>query len=94
MAKLSYTEIQTIAGKLETASKNMETLLGEIQTLFGKIGTDGVWNGTAASQAKEQFDTLSAKFPQFSKSIDDCHKYLLSVVENYKAVDNAINNQQ
>ena len=68
----------------------MESLLNEIKALFDKVGTDDVWSGTAASATKEKFDTLSAKFPEFSQAVNDCYKYLLSVVENYKAVDNAV----
>ena len=58
-----------------------------MQALFDKIGTEDVWSGTAASTTKETFDQLSAKFPEFSQSVNDCYKYLTSVVENYKSVD-------
>ena len=61
-----------------------------IKALFNKIGTDDVWNGTAASKTKEEFDILSAKFPEFSSAISDCHKHLLSVVETYRSVDTKI----
>ena len=72
---------------LNSSSTQMENLLTEIKTLFDKIGTDDVWSGTAASTTKETFDQLSAKFPEFSQSVNDCYKYLTSVVENYKSVD-------
>lgn len=87
-SKLSYGQVQDIADQLNNSATSMEDLLDEIKTLFNKIGTDDVWSGTAASSAKEVFDTLSAKFPEFSQAIKDCHTYLLSVIENYKAVDN------
>lgn len=86
-SKLSYGEVQTMAEKLNNSATQMETLLSEIKSLFDKIGTEDVWSGTAASTTKATFDQLSAKFPEFSQSIDDCYKYLMSVVENYKAVD-------
>ena len=92
-SKLSYTQVQAMADQLNTASTNMETLLNEIKSLFENVGNDGVWSGTAAATTKEQFDALSAKFPEFSQAVNDCYKYLLSVVENYKAVDAAINGQ-
>ena len=81
-SKLSYTQVQAMADQLNTASTNMETLLNEIKSLFENVGNDGVWSGTAAATTKEQFD-----------AVNDCYKYLLSVVENYKAVDAAINGQ-
>lgn len=85
--KLSYSQVQAMADQLSSASTQMESLLNEIKTLFDKIGTDDVWNGTAAAATKETFELLSAKFPEFSQSVNDCYKYLMSVVENYKSVD-------
>lgn len=93
-SKLSYAQVQSIAEQLNSSSLQMESLLTEIKTLFEKVGNDDVWSGTAASQTKETFNTLSAKFPEFSQSINDCYKYLVSVVENYKSVDAAVTNQQ
>ena len=92
-SKLSYSQVQTMADRLNTSANNMEALLNEIKALFEKIGNDEVWSGTAAAQTKEQFELLSAKFPEFSSAVNDCYKYLLNVVENYKAVDTAVNVQ-
>lgn len=89
-SRLSYGQITSIAEQLNSSSAQMESLLNEIKALFDKVGTDDVWSGTAASATKEKFDTLSAKFPEFSQAVNDCYKYLLSVVENYQAVDNAV----
>ena len=89
-----YSQVQSLADQLNSSSTQMESLLTEIKTLFEKIGNDEVWSGTAASQTKETFDTLSAKFPEFSQSVNDCYKYLISVVENYKSVDAAVTGQQ
>lgn len=89
-AKLSYSQIQTIAEQLQSSAGNMETLLSEIKALFEKIGTDDVWSGTAAANTKAEFDKLSGKFPEFSQSVNDCHAHLMNVLERYKAVDNTI----
>ena len=86
-SKLSYSQVQSMADQLNSSSTQMETLLTEIKALFDKIKTEDVWSGTAASTTKETFDQLSAKFPEFSQSVNDCYKYLTSVVENYKSVD-------
>lgn len=93
-SRLSYSQVQSLADQLNSSSTQMETLLTEIKALFEKIGNDDVWSGTAASQTKETFDTLSAKFPEFSKSVNDCYRYLVSVVENYKNVDSMVTGQQ
>ena len=93
-SKLSYAQVQSIAEQLNSSSLQMESLLTEIKALFEKVGNDDVWSGTAASQTKETFNTLSAKFPEFSQSVNDCYKYLISVVENYKSVDAAVTGQQ
>jgi len=92
-SKLSYQQVQALADRLNTSATNMESLLNEVKALFENVGNDGVWSGTAAASTKEQFDALSAKFPEFSQAVNDCYKYLISVVENYKAVDAAINGQ-
>lgn len=93
-SKLSYSQVQTLADQLNTSSTEMETLLAEIKALFDKVGNDSVWSGTAASATKETFDALSAKFPEFSLAVNDCYKYLLQVVENYKSVDSMVTGQQ
>ena len=89
-SKLTYSEIQSLANQLSSSASSMENVLNEVKTLFGNIGQDDVWSGTAAAHTKETFDKLSAKFPEFSQSVDDCSKYLLTVVENYKSVDDVI----
>lgn len=89
-SKLSYGQIQAMADQLLGASTEMENTLTEIKTLFERVGNDDVWSGTAAATTKEQFDELSSKFPEFSQAVDDCYKYLLSVVERYKSVDKAV----
>ena len=92
-SKLSYGQVQAMADQLNSAAGQMETLLTEIRGLFDKVGTDDVWSGTAASQTKERFDTLSGKFHEFNEAVEACHQYLLNVVESYKAVDAAVNGQ-
>ena len=92
-SKLSYSQVQALADQLNNSSASMETILNEIKTLFERIGNDDVWSGTAASNTKETFDALSSKFPEFHTSIQECYKYLISVVENYKSVDAVINGQ-
>ena len=89
-AKLSYGQVQAMAEQLKSAAEQMEALRTEINALFAKIGTEEVWNGTAAATTKETFDQLSAKFPEFSQSVTDCYQYLISVVESYKAVDTMV----
>ncbi len=91
-SKLSYEQIMAASNELNSASNEMNSLLGEMKMLFSKIGEENVWSGTAASSAKETFDALSAKFPEFYEAVSDCSKYLNSVVENYRSVDSAIQN--
>lgn len=90
---LSYSEIANIASQLNAKATNMEGILNEVTNEFNKIGNEGTWSGTAATQAKEEFDALKAKFPEFKQAINDCAKYLNSVVERYKAVDRAVQGQ-
>lgn len=89
-SKLSYNQVESLAEQLNTSAGQMESLLNEIKVLFERIGTEDTWSGTAASTTKEEFDALSAKFPEFNQAITDCYKYLMSVVANYKAVDQAV----
>lgn len=87
---VSYEQVKTIADELHTSATTMESLLIEIKTLFDKIGADGVWTGTAASNAKESFDLLSSKFPEFSEAINDCCTFLNRAMERYQGIDQKI----
>lgn len=92
---LSYTEINSIAEQLAQKSKTMQTLLEDsIRTQINKIGTDGVWSGEAAEQAREKFNILASKFEQFYKAINDCSIYLKNTVARYQAVDKAVSGEQ
>ena len=92
-SKLTYGQIQSLAEELNSSASQMESLLSEIRGLFGRVGTDEVWNGTAAATTKARFDELSAKFPEFSKAVHDCSTYLVTAVENYQSVDNMVTGQ-
>ncbi len=87
---LSYGEIRNISGQLSSKAARMEQILNAVSTEFNKVGNDGTWSGTAASSAKQEFDALKAKFPEFKQAIDDCAKYLQNVVARYEAVDSAV----
>ncbi len=90
-SKLTYEQIMSLAEQLKSAANQMDALLNnDIQSLFRLIGTEEIWAGVSASHTREQFDTLSAKFPQFVQAIDDCHRYLMKVVENYRSVDQSV----
>ena len=89
-SKLSYSQVTSLAEQLNSSASQMESLLTEIKNLFAKIGSEDVWSGTAAATAKETFDVLSSKFPEFSLAINDCYKYLMSVVANYQSVDHMV----
>lgn len=91
---LSYGEIGNIASQLDSKATNMETILNAVTNELNKIGNEGTWSGTAASTAKEEFDTLKAKFPEFKQAINDCAKYLRMTVERYQSVDRAVSGQR
>ena len=89
-SQLSYVELSDIAGQLARSAQQMESILNDVKSQFNKVGSDDVWSGTAAAATKERFDTLSAKFPEFSKAVEECHAYLLTVVQNFQEADRAI----
>lgn len=90
---ISYEQVLGLADQLKAASNNMESILAEVQSLFNQIGSTDAWAGTAASEARAKFDTLSAKFPEFAQATSSCQAYLSSVVQNYKAIDTKVQNQ-
>lgn len=92
-SKVSYAQITSSANELKSSSERMTQLIEELKSIFNKIGDESVWSGTAASQTKEAFDTLSARMPEFSAALAECQQYLLKVVENYQSVDRVINGQ-
>lgn len=89
-SKLSYGQIQSMAGQLNSSATSMSDILNKIESELNKIGDDGVWSGTAAAGTKQEFDTLIKKFPEFSKAVLDCSTYLNKVVENYQSVDSTV----
>ena len=91
--KLNYEQILSLADQIKKTSSNMEQILNEVNTLFNRIGSEDTWAGTAAASAKEQFNRLSAKFPEFYNATNMCYSHLVSVVENYKNVDTTISQQ-
>lgn len=92
-SELSYAEINSIAEQLNSKSENMRSLLEEsIRTEMNRIGTDGVWSGDAATEAKAEFDALAQKFEIFYTKVKECSNYLKKTVERYQAVDAAAQN--
>ena len=89
-SKLSYADIRSISNSLNSKAKSMEGILDNVKTQFNRIGTDNVWSGTSASQTKEEFDKLAAEFHTFHEAVTSCANYLEKMVENYEAVDRAV----
>lgn len=89
-SKLSYGQIEAMASNLRSTASRMENTLYELKGKLNRVGSDDTWSGTAASQTKAEFDKLSAKFPEFSKAINDCADYLNKMVQNYQSVDKAV----
>ena len=90
--KLNYNELLAHADELQTQANNMQEILSTVRTLFGQVGTGDVWSGTTASANREQFDRLSAKFPEFYDIIQRCKDNLIKIVEDNKAVDRQLSN--
>ncbi len=88
--KLTYSEIENIASQLSSLAGRMEANLNEIKNELNKVDAGQVWSGDAAREKRAEFDKLSAKFPEFSKAVMDCSKYLNTIVANYKAADRAV----
>ena len=92
---LSYGEINSIADQLKSKADSMNNLLEQsIRTEMNKVGTDGVWSGDAAEQAKAEFSALAEKFHLFYEAITECSTYLKKMVERYQAVDRAVSGQR
>lgn len=91
--KISYTELFSLAEQLGSKAGTMSDLLEQsIKPQMNKIGTDEVWSGDAADQARAEFDALSQKFESFYTAVKECSDYLKKVAERYLAVDTAAQN--
>lgn len=90
--KINYEQVLSIAEQMKKSATNMEQILNEVKALFNNVGSEGVWAGSAATMAKQKFDQLSAKFPEFYNATSSCYTHLASVVENYKSVDTNVSN--
>ena len=78
---LSYQEITALAGQLKMLSGSLDDLLNVIKQDYTRIGDSGdIWTGDAANMAKQTFDDLVMKFPEFISSISEYADYLVNVV--------------
>ena len=85
---LDSTQLSEIANEIKISATTMAEILQEVTNEFSKIGDEGTWSGTAASATKEEFDLLSAKFPEFSEAVESCYTYLVgTVIPNYQAAE-------
>lgn len=91
-SNLTYSQINTISQNLRSYSKDMQGILEEIIALANRIGSEDIWGGTAAEDAKQKFNTLNAKFSEFYKAVTDEAAHLTTVVENYQKVDTQLQN--
>lgn len=79
---LTYSEITSLAGQLKMLSGQIDDLLSVLKDQdYIRIGENGdVWTGDAADMARQTFDELVAKFPDFVNSINEYADYLVNVV--------------
>lgn len=92
-SNLTYGQISEISSNLKTYASNMEDTLNQVKNLFNKVGQEDVWAGTSATAAKEEFDSLAARFPEFITAVNECSNYLSQVVANYQAADKEVMSQ-
>ena len=90
--KISYEQLESLAGELNTASQRMQDTLDTVSQLLSQIGTTEVWQGTTAEQVRQKFDQLVAKFPEFVNATGKCSTHIISVVENYRSTDTSVAN--
>ncbi len=94
----SYQDLTDAATNLRKYKTEMDTLLNTtIKNNINKIGEGSdIWSGDAAENAKQKFNKIAAKFPDFVKSVEDCAAYLEQVRTDFQNADtaarNAINN--
>ena len=86
-SNLTYSQITAISQSLQNYSKDMQIVLEDIIALANRIGSEDIWGGNAAENAKSKFNTLQAKFADFYKAVNDEATHLTAVVENYQKVD-------
>ena len=93
--KADYVRMREIASELKQAATTMQDILDNITTEYKKIGNPDVWAGHSANEAKAKFETLSAKFPEFSQAINECNEHVMWVAADYeeqeKAAEAALN---
>ena len=81
MNNLTYSEITSLAGQLKTLSSQINEVIQTINLDYKRIGDGGdIWTGDAADTARDTFDELTSKFPDFANAIDEFADYLVSVV--------------
>ena len=82
--------VRETANELKDAASRMEENLLNIKTLMEKVGEADIWSGNAASNAREEFDRLSALFPSFSEAVINCSDGLNQFATNYDTAESKI----
>ncbi len=79
---LTYLEITSLASQLKSSLGKLEELMSILKDEdYVRIGDGGdVWTGDVATMAKQTFEELVVKFPDFVDSVSDYADYLVSVV--------------
>ncbi|MGM9878962.1 MAG: WXG100 family type VII secretion target [Bacilli bacterium] len=88
--EVSAERMREIANELKEASARMEENLGNIKVLMEKVGEADIWSGTAANNAREEFDRLSAYFPNFYEAVINCSNGLNQFASNYDQAETNI----
>lgn len=80
--ELTYSEITNLAGQLKVITAELDDLLMNLKNQdYVRIGQNGdIWTGDAADVARQTFEDLVARFPEFSDSINEYADYLVNAV--------------
>ena len=64
---LTYSQITSVSSNLNSYAREMQAILDEITQLSSRLGNEDVWAGNAAMESRQKFNTISAKFADFTK---------------------------
>lgn len=88
--EVSSERVREASNELKEASARMEENLNNIKSLMEKIGEAQIWSGNSANNAREEFDRLSALFPNFYEAVINCSEGLNRFAENYDTAETKI----
>lgn len=90
MAKMSYSEVETLCNGMHAVAKTMKEILDNIDGIKDSVSSGASWSGEAASAYSNKLGEVTKNFDEVYTEIENSILYMASCAEGYQAIDKQI----